>query len=125
LKAGDVTAMFGGKGFNCKNLSSGEITAWTCDVSETTHGYVVQFFGAAQDSIDEVKLQSMTFSGDPKAVATSFLVNGASIPYEGADPAAAEAWIKSNVGTDAETRIGGVLFRLSVSGDIITLYLKP
>ncbi len=62
-------------------------------------------------SIKLVTATSLGLSGgdDEARVLLGFV---ASVPYDGAEPDAARAWVEENVGKNTETMFGGAKFRL-------------
>lgn len=68
-------------------------------------------------SAEEIRRVAASFLGVPPhataAHGIDFLGFVATVPYQGAEPARAQAWVRDHYGIDAETVIGGAHFRLS------------
>ena len=126
LVAVDVHGNFSDKGFECDGMKIiGDDNLWNCEEKDQSHSYQVEVFGTSPTQIKSVRYTSLDFSGSPDEVARQFLAYGASLQYDGADPAAAKAWVEGNVGKNAETEIGGVKFELTAAGTARMLRISP
>lgn len=112
-------------GFECKPIDSiqsgGQQTVTVSGCQKQEDGYLMGIDTASRDpnDLDQIKAY-VVFTGEPDpAVAEAFLGMIAGLPYEGADPDAATAWVKENLAaiqgdTDVKTAwFGPVHFELS------------
>jgi len=86
---------------------------WTCEKQEANSEYLVEINSSDANSVRLVEATVIT--SDPAhadAVAQDFLGYVATIPYEGAHPEEAKAWVKQNVGSKASAEVGGVSYTL-------------
>ena len=75
---------------------------------------MVEILGQSPTRIDYVTGTILQGGADQTA---QFLAFVASLPYDGADPPATQAWVRENAGQDAERVVGGVKIRLAGAGD--------
>ena len=71
---------------------------------------MVEILGQSPTRIDYVTGTILQGGADQTA---QFLAFVASLPYDGADPPATQAWVRENAGQDAERVVGGVKIRLA------------
>jgi hypothetical protein len=86
---------------------------WTCEKQEANGEYLVEINSSDANSVRLVEATVIT--SDPAhadALAQDFLGYVATIPYEGAHPEEAKAWVKQNVGSKASAEVGGVSYTL-------------
>jgi hypothetical protein len=86
---------------------------WTCEKQEANGEYLVEINSSDANSVRLVEATVIT--SDPAhadALAQDFLGYVATIPYEGAHPEEAKAWVKQNVGSKASADVGGVSYTL-------------
>jgi hypothetical protein len=86
---------------------------WTCEKQEANGEYLVEINSSDANSVR--LLEARVISSDPAhadALAQDFLGYVATIPYEGAHPEEAKAWVKQNVGSKASAEFGGVSYTL-------------
>jgi hypothetical protein len=86
---------------------------WTCEKQEANGEYLVEINSSDANSVRLV--EARVISSDPAhadALAQDFLGYVATIPYEGAHPEEAKAWVKQNVGSKASAEFGGVSYTL-------------
>jgi hypothetical protein len=86
---------------------------WTCEKQKANGEYLVEINSSDANSVRLVEATVIT--SDPAhadALAQDFLGYVATIPYEGAHPEEAKAWVKQNVGSKASAEVGGVSYTL-------------
>jgi hypothetical protein len=86
---------------------------WTCEKQEANGEYLVEINSSDANSVRLLKAR--VISSDPAhadALAQDFLGYVATIPYEGAHPEEAKAWVEHNVGSKASAQFGGVSYTL-------------
>jgi hypothetical protein len=86
---------------------------WTCEKQEANGEYLVEINSSDANSVRLV--EARVISSDPAhadALAQDFLGYVATIPYEGAHPEEAKAWVKQNVGSKVSAEFGGVSYTL-------------
>jgi hypothetical protein len=103
-------AFFRGLGYTCGGMRSSEMypAQWRCTKGQLGRpGYIeVDVFGINAQQIRQINVLGM---GDPNSLRPS-LAAIAEIPYQGARPAAAKAWVEQNISAGAETDFGGVFY---------------
>lgn len=112
LAAVDLHGNLTPKGFELTKNLGGVQSEWKCQLVDGLLNYVAEAFGPSASKITSVKatVYGVSASGIDQDAA-EFLGFVASLPYDGADPAKARAWVAANVGRSAETVIGGVTFQ--------------
>jgi hypothetical protein len=86
---------------------------WTCEKQEAQGEYLIKIDSSDANSVRLVKAR--VISQDPAradALAQDFLGYVARVPYEGAQPEEAKAWVKQNVGSKVSAEFGGVSYTL-------------
>ena len=112
----DVYLNLENKGFKCSEpeLMGPEIDVrWTCEKQEAKGEYLVEINSKDANSVRLV--EGKVTSYDPAcadALAGDFLGYVARVPYEGARPEEAKAWVENNVGSKASAEFGGVSYTL-------------
>jgi hypothetical protein len=98
LTTADVKLNLENRGLTCDGGSTtGNGTVWTCKGSDATTDWEVDIFGTSVleiRSVDAVVLWSG--AGDGGAAFDAFLGYVATLPYDGAQPEAAKAWVVAN-----------------------------
>jgi len=114
LHASDLTTGFRGKGLVCKPPQRERDTEhWLCESSTPLVQYLAEFYGKAPGRIEYIRVV-VTQSGAPKTeMILPLLVYVSGLKYEGADPAAARAWIEKNLDEGGLTEIGPAKFKIS------------
>jgi hypothetical protein len=112
LAAVDIHGKLASKGFSVmRGGSPGQM--WRCKRTEKDANYEVDIAGRTYSEITGVTgSATSTGTGDMNRSAAEFLGDLATLPYQGANPAAAKTWVETNVSTDSSTVIGGVRFEL-------------
>jgi hypothetical protein len=104
------------RGFKCSEpelMGPDNQVRWTCEKQEANGEYLVEINSSDANSVRLVEATVIT--SDPAhadALAQDFLGYVATIPYEGAHPEEAKAWVKQNVGSKASAEVGGVSYTL-------------
>jgi hypothetical protein len=86
---------------------------WTCEKKEANSEYLVEIDSSDANSVRLI--EAWVISNEPAradALAQDFLGYVATVPYEGAQPEEAKAWVKQNVGSKASAEVGGVSYTL-------------
>jgi hypothetical protein len=112
----DVYLNLENKGFKCsepKLMGHQNEVRWTCEKQEAQGEYLIKIDSSDANSVRLVKAR--VISQDPAradALAQDFLGYVARVPYEGAQPEEAKAWVKQNVGSKVSAEFGGVSYTL-------------
>jgi len=112
LVAVDVHGNLTNKGFTLAKKFSTVQNEWKVSLTAANLTYDVGIFGTDPMEITAVVA---TISGTAETVAAhaaDFLQYVAKLPYDGANPAGASAWVTSNANRNASTVIGGVKFQI-------------
>lgn len=119
LLAADVTVNLKNRGFTCTDATKlKSFWTWTCKHETSAAAYDVVMYARDVNSIDYVDANALQFTSPDDQFAIDFLGYIASIPYDNANPAKAQEWVKTTiptlkgVGDVHETTISGVRFRL-------------
>ena len=123
LHASDLTRGFREKGLACKPPQQEHDTQhWICESSTPLVQYLAEFYGKVPGRIEYIRVV-VTQSGAPKTEMTFPLLGYvAGLKYEGADPAAARAWIEKNLEAGGQTEIGPA--KLKLSGNLSRLVFE-
>jgi hypothetical protein len=112
----DVYLNLENRGFECSEpelMRPEDEVRWTCEKQEAQGEYSVQIDSKDANSVRLV--EARVSSHDPAradALAQDFLGYVARVPYEGAQPEEAEAWVEQNVGSTLSAEFGGVSYTL-------------
>ena len=112
----DVYLNLENKGFKCsepKLMGHQNEVRWTCEKQEAQGEYLIKIDSSDANSVRLVKAR--VISQDPAradALAQDFLGYVARVPYEGAQPEEAKAWVEQNVGSKVSAEFGGVSYTL-------------
>lgn len=114
LAVPDVTVALAARGFACPKARWGQtMWLWDCTWSSPLAEYRVSLMGADAAHLREVHADILNFGqGLTGEVAGAFLGFMATLPYAGADHAAARRWALARLDVGGETTIGGAMFRL-------------
>jgi hypothetical protein len=86
---------------------------WTCEKQEGQGEYLVKINSSDANSVRLVEARVVSYDlAHADALAQDFLGYVATIPYEGAHPEEAKAWVKQSVGSKASAEFGGVSYTL-------------
>ena len=112
----DVTGNLDKRDFDCSGPHHlVGVESWTCDSKGAGLSllYHVDVQGVSTTRISYV-IAAVTHIDAADATAAAFLGFVATIPYDDADPAAARAWVRENIGNNGATlTIGSARFRLT------------
>ncbi len=112
----DVYLNLESRGFKCsepKLMGPQNEVRWTCEKQEAQGEYLVEINSSDANSVRLI--EAWVISHDPahaNALAQDFLGYVAGIPYEGAKPEEAKAWVEQNVGSKVSAEFGGVSYTL-------------
>jgi hypothetical protein len=112
----DVYLNLENRGFKCSEpelMGPDNQVRWTCERQEAQGKYLVEISSSDANSVRLVEARVITY--DPAradALAQDFLGYVARVPYEGAQPEEAKAWVEHNVGSKASAVFGGVWYTL-------------
>lgn len=113
LTTADVKLNLQNRGLTCDGGSTlADGTVWTCKGSDATTDWQVDIYGSsvlAIRTVDAVVLWSG--GGDGEAAFDAFLGYVATLPYDGAQPEAAKAWVVAN--TNGTKSFGGASLALA------------
>jgi len=114
LHASDLTKGLREKNLTCKPPQQDRDTQhWVCESQTPLVQYLAEFYGKAPGRIEYIRVV-VTQSGAPKTELILPLLGYVSgLKYEGADPAAARAWVERNLEAGGLTEIGPAKFKIS------------
>lgn len=95
-----------------KNLGS-EIATWTSIKSDENGDYKVTVTGNGPEKITSVDANYTKLSSPKMEIAAQFMQFVSSLPYTGANPEAAKAWVNDHAKKGGDTLISGVKFRIT------------
>jgi hypothetical protein len=113
----DVYLSLENRGFTCSEpevMGHENDVRWTCERQEAKGRYLVEINSKDANSVRLLK--AWVIADDPAradALAQDFLGYIARVPYEGAQPEEAKAWVEHSVGTKASAKFGGVSYTLA------------
>jgi hypothetical protein len=91
---------------------------WTCERQGTKGRYLVEISSKDANSVRLIKAWVISHErARADALAGDFLGYVATVPYEGAQPEKAKAWVEQNVGSKASAKFGGVSYTLGGKAD--------
>lgn len=125
LHASDLTKGFREKGLTCKPPQQDRDTQhWVCESQTPLVQSLAEFYGKAPGRIEYIRVV-VTQSGPPKTeMIVPLLGYVAGLKYEGADPAAARAWVEKNLDAGGLTEIGPAKFKISGNLSRLVFELK-
>ena len=112
----DVYLNLENRGFKCSEpelMGPDNEVRWTCEKQEANGEYLVEINSSDANSVRLI--EAWVISNEPAradALAQDFLGYVARVPYEGAQPEEAKAWVKQNVGSKVSAEFGGVSYTL-------------
>jgi hypothetical protein len=123
LHASDLTRGFRERGLACKDpVLEKDTWHWVCESATPLVQYRAEFYAKVPGRVEYIRIL-VTQSGAAKLeVAAPLLAFLANQRYEGADPAAARAWVERAVSSPGQTNIG--IANLKVSGDLSRLVFE-
>ena len=113
----DVYLSLENRGFTCSEpevMGHENDVRWTCERQEAKGRYLVEINSKDANSVRLLK--AWVISHEPAradALAQDFLGYVARVPYEGAQPEEAKAWVEQSVGSKASAKFGGVSYTLA------------
>jgi hypothetical protein len=123
LHASDLTKGFRERGLACKEpVLEKDTWHWVCESATPLVQYRAEFYAKVPGRVEYIRTV-VTQSGAAKIeMAAPLLAFLANQRYEGADPAAARAWVEKAVSSPGQTNIG--IANLKVSGDLSRLIFE-
>src|SRR5829696_1333549 len=112
----DVYLNLENKGFKCSEpelMGPDNEVRWTCEKQDVQGEYLVEINSSDANSVRLI--EAWVISNEParaEALAQDFLGYVARVPYEGAHPQEAKAWVEQNVGSKVSAEFGGVSYTL-------------
>ena len=112
----DVYLDLENRGFTCSEpelMEPEDEVRWTCERQEAKGEYSVEINSKDANSVRLIEAKVISYEparADP--LAQDFLGYVARVPYEGAQPEEAKAWVEHNVGSKASAEFGGVSYTL-------------
>ena len=113
----DVYLSLEDRGFTCSEpevMGHENDVRWTCERQEAKGRYLVEINSKDANSVRLLK--AWVIADDPAradALAQDFLGYIARVPYAGAQPEEAKAWVEHSVGSKASAKFGGVSYTLA------------
>ena len=113
----DVYLSLENRGFTCSEpvvMGHENDVRWTCERQEAKGRYLVEINSKDANSVRFLK--AWVIADDPAradALAQDFLGYIARVPYAGAQPEEAKAWVEQSVGSKASAKFGGVSYTLA------------
>jgi hypothetical protein len=110
-----AVAFLSEQGFSCSEPTTSPQYAavWNCARGQAGGGYLqVEVAGDSQSAIQRITVALSGPSTGINNMRSSF-ADIATVPYDGAQPAAAKSWVEQNFDRGAQTRIAGVAFVLA------------
>ena len=112
----DVYLSLENRGFTCSEpelMEPEDEVRWTCERQEAKGRYLVEITSKDANSVRLLKAWVISHErARADALAGDFLGYIARVPYEGAQPEEAKAWVEQNVGSKASAEFGGVSYTL-------------
>jgi len=112
----DVYLDLENRGFKCSEpelMEPEDEVRWTCERQEAEGRYLVEITSKDANSVRLIKAWVISHErARADALAGDFLGYIARVPYEGAQPEEAKAWVEQNVGSKASAEFGGVSYTL-------------
>lgn len=115
----DVTLNMKERGFDCTTAERGQLYyTWVCTRENANYTLRVDVFSREINTVDYVSATVLQFVSPDDELAASFLGFVATLPYSGAQPEDARAWVEATLptltgeGDVRERPFGGVMFQL-------------
>ena len=115
----DVYLSLENRGFTCSEpevMGHENDVRWTCERQEAKGRYLVEINSKDANSVRLLKAWVISPREPPAradALAQDFLGYLARVPYAGAQPEEAKAWVEQSVGSKASAEFGGVSYTLA------------
>jgi hypothetical protein len=117
----DVYLDLENRGFKCSEpelMQPEDEVRWTCERQGDKGRYLVEINSKDANSVRLLKAWVISHErARADALAGDFLGYVATVPYEGAQPEKAKAWVEQNVGSKASAKFGGVSYTLGGKAD--------
>jgi hypothetical protein len=117
----DVYLSLENRGFTCSEpvvMGHENDVRWTCERQEAKGRYLVEINSKDANSVRFLKAWVISRErARADALAQDFLGYIARVPYAGAQPEEAKAWVEQSVGTKASAKFGGVSYTLAAKAD--------
>jgi hypothetical protein len=117
----DVYLSLENRGFTCSEpvvMGHENDVRWTCERQEAKGMYLVEINSKDANSVRFLKAWVISRErARADALAQDFLGYIARVPYAGAQPEEAKAWVEQSVGTKASAKFGGVSYTLAAKAD--------
>jgi hypothetical protein len=113
LTAVDVHGSMEKIGFQTEKNIGANISTWRSKMSDETGDYEVVVTGNGPQKLVSVDGRYSTLSNPNMVSATQFMQYVSTVPYQGANPEAAKAWVGSHAEKGGDTLINGVKFRIT------------
>jgi len=113
LVAVDVHGSMEKIGFQTEKNIGANISTWRSKMSDENGNYEVVVTGGGPQKIITVDGRYSTFSDPNMVSATQFMQYVSTLPYKGANPVAAKAWVGSHADKGGDTLINGVKFHIT------------
>jgi outer membrane biosynthesis protein TonB len=126
----DVYLSLENRGFTCSEpevMGHENDVRWTCERQEAKGRYLVEINSKDANSVRLLKAWVISPREPPAradALAQDFLGYVARVPYEGAQPEEAKAWVEQSAGSKASAKFGGVSYTLAAKADRCFLKLE-
>jgi hypothetical protein len=124
----DVYLNLEDRGFKCSEpelMGPDNEVRWTCEKQVAQGEYLVEINSSDANSVRLVKAWVISRdSGRADPLAQDFLGYVATVPYEGAQPEEAKAWVERNVGSKVSAEFGGVSYTLGSKAGSRSLVLE-
>src|SRR5215207_8982068 len=122
----DVYLSLENRGFTCSEpevMGHENDVRWTCERQDAKGRYLVEINSKDANSVRLLKAWVISRKrARADALAQDFLGYVARVPYEGAQPEEAKAWVEQSVGSKASAKFGDVSYTLAAKAD--TRFLK-
>jgi hypothetical protein len=124
----DVYLSLENRGFTCSEpelMEPEDEVRWTCERQGAKGRYLVEINSKDANSVRLLKAWVISHERvRTDALAGDFLGYVARVPYEGAQPEEAKAWVKQSVGSKASAEFGGVSYTLGGKAGRLFLELE-
>jgi hypothetical protein len=112
----DVYLNLEDRGFECSEpelMGPENEVRWTCEKQVAKGEYLAEIHSSDANSVRLLQAEVTSFEpARADALAQDFLGYMATVPYEGAQPEEAKAWVERNVGSKVSAEFGGVSYTL-------------
>lgn len=113
LTAVDVHGSMEKIGFETQKNIGADISTWISQKSDENGDYKVTVTGNGPEKITSVDANYSKTSNPNLEIATQFMQFVSSLPYTGANPETAKAWVSDHAKKGGDTLISGVKFRIT------------